>query len=77
MFDNEQVISILCQQLQIDPDSVDMNTDIMDDLGADSLDAAEMLMVLEDSFGIEIADEEIHDIRTVGDLCRYIERAIG
>ena len=77
MFDNEQVISIVCRQLQIDEDTVDLDTDIMEDLGADSLDIVEMLMGIEDAFGIVIPDEDIEDIHTIGELCSYVESNAG
>ena len=48
-------------------------TNIADDLGADSLDVVDMLMSLEDEFDVEIPDDEIEKIRTVGDLVTYIE----
>ncbi|MDD6799851.1 MAG: acyl carrier protein [Firmicutes bacterium] len=73
MFDNEKVISIICEQMGVDEDSVDENTDITNDLGADSVDVVELLMALEDSFDIEIPDEDVEEIRTIGELCGYIE----
>ena len=77
MFDNDRIISIVCHQLQIDEDMLDLDADIMEDLGADSLDVVEMLMVLEDSFGIVIPDEDVQDIRTIGELCEYVAKNAG
>ena len=69
----EKVRTILCNQFDVDESSVTMDTRIDEDLGADSLDAVDMLMSLEDEFDVEIPDEEIENIRTVGDLVSYIE----
>lgn len=69
----EKVREILCNQFDVDEDAVTLSTRISEDLGADSLDAVDMLMSLEDEFDVEIPDEEIENIRTVGDLVSYIE----
>ncbi len=70
----EKVRAILCEQLDLEEDVVLMDSDIGDDLGADSLDVVDLLMSLEDEFGIEIPDEEIENIRTVSQLVKYIEQ---
>lgn len=69
----DKVIEILANQLQIDADVIDGNTKIMEDLGADSLDVVEMLMAMEESFGISIPDEDIEELVTVNDVVAYIE----
>ncbi len=69
----EKVKEILCQQLDVEEDKVTMEASIADDLDADSLDVVDMLMSLEDEFDVEIPDEEIENIKTVGDLVHYIE----
>ncbi len=69
----EKVREILCNQFDVEEDEVTLATRIGEDLGADSLDAVDMLMSLEDEFDVEIPDEEIENIRTVGDLVSYIE----
>ena len=69
----ETIRSILCAQLDVDEDAIVMESDIADDLGADSLDVVDLLMSLEDEFSVEIPDEEIENIKTVGDLVNYIE----
>lgn len=69
----EKVREILCNQFDVEEDEVTLTTRIGEDLGADSLDAVDMLMSLEDEFDVEIPDEEIENIRTVGDLVTYIE----
>ncbi len=69
----EKVKSLLAEQLDADAESITMDTDIGNDLGADSLDVVEMIMSLEDEFGIQIPDEQIEEIKTVGDLVNYIQ----
>ena len=69
----EKVREIICDQLDVAEDDVTMESNIADDLGADSLDVVDMLMSLEDEFDVEIPDEEIERIRTVGELVTYIE----
>ena len=73
IINEEKVREILCNQFDVDEDAVTLTTRISEDLGADSLDAVDMLMSLEDEFDVEIPDEEIENIRTVGDLVSYIE----
>ena len=69
----DKIIEILANQLQIDADVIDGNTKIMEDLGADSLDVVEMLMSMEEAFGIAIPDEDIEDLITVNDVVAYVE----
>ena len=69
----EKVKMILSSQFDVEEDSITPETNIVDDLGADSLDVVDMLMSLEDEFDVEIPDEEIERIRTVGELVAYIE----
>lgn len=69
----EKVKVILAEQFDVEEDSLQNDTDLQDDLGADSLDVVDLLMSIEDEFEIEIPDEEIENIRTVGELVNYIE----
>ena len=69
----ERIKEILADQLDSDIDAMTMDSDIANDLGADSLDVVELLMAIEDEFDIEIPDEEIENIKTIGDLVKYIE----
>lgn len=69
----EKVRTILSNQFDVEEDTITLTTNIADDLSADSLDAVDMLMSLEDEFDVEIPDEEIESIRTVGDIVSYIE----
>lgn len=69
----EQIVAVLAKQLQIDPASIAPDTDIVEDLGADSLDVVEILMEMEQTFSLSIPDEEIVKFRTPGDILTYIE----
>ena len=70
----EKIKAILSNQFDVDADSITVDTDLVDDLGADSLDLVDMLMSLEDEFNIgEGPDEMVEKIRTVGQLVTYIE----
>ena len=69
----EKMKNILAEQLDADADSITMETDIQEDLGADSLDVVEMLMSIEDEFEIEIPDEKIESLKTVGQVVEYIQ----
>lgn len=72
----EKLKQIVAAQLRIEADSIDTNVDVIDDLGADSLDIVEILMVLEEQFGITIPDEEVTGLRTVAEMQAYIESKI-
>ena len=69
----DKIKAILAEQLDADIDEMTMDTDIAKDLGADSLDVVELLMSIEDEFSVEIPDEEIENIRTIGELTEYIQ----
>ncbi|MBO5047063.1 MAG: acyl carrier protein [Clostridia bacterium] len=69
----EAVKEILAKQLRVDVDSLSDDTDIVDDLGADSLDVVEMLMTIEQEYGVVVPDEAIMTFKTVGDVAKYIE----
>lgn len=71
----EKIRDILAEQLDVPADSITMDSSIKDDLGADSLDIVDLAMSLEDEFDLEIPDEAVEGIRTVGDVVRYIEEA--
>lgn len=68
----EKLKEILADQLSVDAETVEPDASIMDDLGADSLDVVEMLMAIEDNFGIEIPDTEAPNLKTVNDVIEYI-----
>ena len=70
----EKIKAILSNQFDVEADSITLDTNLVDDLGADSLDLVDMLMSLEDEFNIgEVPDEMVEKIRTVGQLVTYIE----
>lgn len=70
----EKIQNILAEQFDIDDIStLTESTNIGDDLGADSLDVVEVLMSIEDEFKVEIPDEEIENIKTIGELVAFIE----
>ena len=69
----EKIVEALVDQLEIDPETITRDTDIMTDLGADSLDLVELIMTLEDEYGISVVDESVYEHRTVGDIADFIE----
>ena len=69
----ERVRTIMSNQLDVDEDRITMESDIAEDFDADSLDLVDLVMSLEDEFGIEVPDEQVENFRTVGDVVRYIE----
>ena len=69
----DKIKAILADQLDVDADTLTIDTDMARDLNADSLDVVEVLMSIEDEFGVEIPDEEIENIKTIGNLVEYIE----
>lgn len=69
----EKVREIIANQLNKDAESITLETHLVDDLGADSLDAVDLIMAIEDEFGIELDDETAQNVRKVGDLVSYIE----
>ncbi len=73
----EKVKSIISEQLGVKQEEVTPEASFIDDLGADSLDTVELVMALEEEFGVEIPDEDAEKITTVGDAVRYIEEKAG
>ena len=69
----EQVAEILANQLGISKDKITPNSEIIKDLGADSLDVFELLMTLENEFGKTIPDDKVTDLKTVGDVVSLLE----
>ena len=69
----EEIKNILAAQLGVDVEQIPEESDIEEDLGADSLDVVELLATLEEEHGIYIADEDVLAMRTVGDVLAYIE----
>lgn len=69
----EKVRDLIVDQLSVDADEVKADANIQDDLGADSLDVVDLVMNIEEEFGVEIPDEAVANIKTVGDIVKYIE----
>lgn len=69
----EKIKSIISEQLGVKPEEVTPQASFIEDLGADSLDTVELVMALEEEFGIEIPDEDAEKMATVGDAIKYIE----
>ena len=70
----EEVKKVLAKQLRVDEAKITMESKIKDDLGADSLDTLQLLMTLEDKYGITIPDDELMKFVTVGDVVSYLEK---
>ena len=68
-----KVKKIVAEQLNVDESEITMDSSFIDDLGADSLDTVELVMALEEEFGVEISDEDADKIRTVGAAVAYIK----
>lgn len=69
----EKVKAILAEQFDVDEDKISEDTDLQEDLSADSLDVVDLLMSIEDEFEIEVPDDEIENLTTVGAIVNYIE----
>ena len=69
----DKIREILAEQLDLEENKISMESDIVEDLEADSLDVVDLVMSLEDEFGIEVPDEAIENFKIVGDIVRYIE----
>ena len=69
-----KIINIIANQLGVDKDMVTSGANIVDDLGADSLDVVELVMALEEAFDTEIPDEDAEKIRTVQDIFDYMNK---
>jgi acyl carrier protein len=69
----EKLQKIIAEQLEIEISEITPESNIVDDLGADSLDIVDLVMSIEDDFGIEVPDEALEDIHTIDDMVKYIE----
>ncbi|MFN7172981.1 MAG: acyl carrier protein [Fimbriimonadaceae bacterium] len=72
-----QVREVVVEKLGVREEEVTLDSSFMEDLRADSLDVVELIMALEDKFGIDIPDEEVPELQTFGDAVRYIEKKSG
>ncbi len=73
----EKVKEIIVEQLGVEEDAVMMNTHLMKDLEADSLDAVEIIMAIEDEFDLEVPDEDAEKFQTIGDIVKYVEENVN
>ncbi len=69
----EKIRDIIAEQLNIDPEDITMDTNLMKDLEADSLDAVEIIMAIEDEYEIEIPDEQVESFQVVSNIVKFIE----
>lgn len=69
----DKLKELVVDQLGVEEDEVTMEASMQDDLGADSLDLVDLVMSVEEEFGVKVADEDLENIKTVGDIINYIE----
>ena len=72
----DRICQIISRQLRADTDTVDEDADVIEDLGADSLDVVEILMAVEESFGVTVPEEDVIGLRTPRELAEYIESRV-
>ena len=70
----EKIKKLLAEQINISEDEIKMESDIINDLGADSLDVVEMLMAVETEFNVTVPDEVAMEMKTIGDVVAFIEK---
>jgi acyl carrier protein len=73
----KKIVDIIANQLGVDKEIVSPEANVVDDLGADSLDVVELVMALEEAFDLEIPDEEAEKIRTVKDIIEYLAKSLS
>ena len=73
----EKIRGFLAEQLGVEPGKITMDSDLLNDFEADSLDIVDMVMTLEDEFGIEVPDDAIENLHTVGDVVRYVDSQLA
>ena len=69
----EKLQSVVADQLDVEPEKVTLEANIAEDLGADSLDIVDLVMAIEEEFDMEVPDDAVEKIKTVGDIVNYIE----
>ena len=70
----EKVQRALAEQFEVSPDTITLDTNLIDDLGADSLDVVELIMSIEDEFGVSISDEDAANLITVQKIVDFVEK---
>ena len=73
----EKLREILADELELTEDEITMESNLVEDLGADSMVVVDLIMSIEDEFGVEVPDEDVENMKSVGDAVRYIEAKIG
>ena len=73
----EKVMDIISQKLNLSKDQIKPEASFVEDLGADSLDLVELVMAMEEAFGMEVPDEEAEKLRTVKDVIEYVKAKVG
>ena len=71
----ERIKQMIIDELNVPEEKITLEARLSEDLGADSIDAVELIMNIEDEFDIQVSDEEAQNIKTVGDLVKYIDQA--
>ena len=74
---SQKIKQIIAEKLKLDANSIKDEAGFIEDLGADSLDVVEMVMKMEDEFGIQIPDDELEGIKTVSDAIAYVKKKLG
>ncbi len=69
----ERIKEMIVEELNVPVEKITMEARLAEDLGADSIDAVELIMNIEDEFSVQVSDEEAQNIKTVGDLVKYVE----
>ena len=69
----EKVKALLVEELSVNPDDVTLNAELIGDLGINSLELADLVLLCEEKFDLEISDDDIHKFVTIGDIVRYLE----
>ena len=73
----EKLKNILVEELSLNPDEITPNAELANDLGINSLELADLVLLCEDEFGIEFSEDDIHKLITVGDVVNYLEAKVG
>lgn len=72
----EKVKKLIASELNVKEDEIKIESSLTQDLGADSLDAVELIMAIEEEFDVQVSDEEAQNIRTVNDIVKYLEKTL-
>ena len=70
---DEKIINLIADKIEKKKDAIKMDSRLVEDLGADSLDVVELIMTFEEEFGVSLPDEDVSKLKTVGDITKYIK----